>query len=112
MTGAPEITVVVPTHQRRRLLARMLEALLDQSVGGERYQVVVVCDGCDDGSAEAARNAARSGGPRLEVIEQPRSGAAAARNRGSAAGSAPGLLFLDDDMIVAHDLLGARRAPS
>ena len=111
MTGAPEITVVVPTHQRRALLVRTLEALVSQSVGGDRYELAVVCDGCDDGSAEAARSAARPGGPRLEVIEQPRSGAAAARNRGAAAGSAPRLLFLDDDMIAAPDLLEVHLEP-
>jgi GT2 family glycosyltransferase len=106
-----EIAVIVPSHQRRDLLIRVLAALAAQSIQAARFAVVVVCDGCTDGSAAAARTAAGAGGPaagiRLTVLEQPNSGAATARNRGVAATDAPLLLFLDDDMIAAPDLVEA-----
>lgn len=97
-----EMSVVVPTHQRRDLLVRTLAALADQSVPPERYEVVVVCDGCTDDSGAAARDVP---GLDLTVLEQERSGVAAARNRGVAGSRAPNLLILDDDMIARHDLL-------
>jgi GT2 family glycosyltransferase len=111
---APEIAVVIPTHQRRELLKRALGALAVQTIARERYEVVVVCDGCTDGSAEALRafegGAADTGPWRLTVLEQENAGAATARNRGARPASAPLLLFLDDDMIAAGDLLGSHLA--
>src|SRR5262249_30663111 len=91
------ISVVVPTHQRRALLLRVLEALGAQTLPRDRYEVVVVCDGCVDGTAEAARAWASArpaaGSFALSVLEQPNAGAAAARNRGARAATAPLFLF-------------------
>ncbi len=106
-----ELAVVIPTHQRRELLLQVLAAVAAQTLPPTRFQVVVVCDGCSDGSPEAARQAAAPGGAAagldLTVMEQPNSGAATARNRGAAACDAPLLLFIDDDMIAAPDLAEA-----
>ena len=108
-TEALELAVVIPTHERRDLLRSVLAALAGQTVPPERFQVIVVCDGCTDGSAEAARDAGRVDGPAaglgVTVLEQDNSGAATARNRGVSASGAPLLLFLDDDMIAAPDLV-------
>jgi GT2 family glycosyltransferase len=104
-----ELSVVIPTHQRRDLLLKVLAALAAQTLEPARFEVVVVCDGCDDGSAAAARTATAAGGTmaglRLEVLEQANSGAATARNQGARHARAGLLLFLDDDMIAAPDLL-------
>ena len=108
MDGAlTSIAVVVPTHQRRGRIAGLLAALADQSLPAASIEVALVCDGCTDGTAEAARAA---GAPRLTVLEQPRSGAATARNRGAAATAAPILLFLDDDMVPERGCLAAHLA--
>ena len=116
--GSPRaLAVVVPTHQRRDLVVGLVRALAGQTLPRERFEVALVCDGCTDGTAAAARALTAPGAPAagmaLHVIEQPRSGAATARNRGASATSAPLLLFLDDDMgpesaclaahIGAHD---------
>ena len=101
------IAVVVPTHQRRGRIAGLLAALADQSLPAGSIEVVLVCDGCTDGTADAAR-AARA--PALAVVEQPRSGAATARNRGAAETGAPILLFLDDDMVPERGCLAAHLA--
>jgi len=97
-----EFSIVVPTFNRRDLLVGTLTALAD----AERpwpCELIVVVDGSTDGSAEAARDL-RLPVP-LEVIEQPNSGAAAARNRGAAAARGRYLLFLDDDMVADARLL-------
>ena len=103
----PALAVVIPTFQRRAVVARALAAIAAQRPAGiaSRIEVVVVCDGSTDGTASALREiAARSTLP-FRVLEQENSGQAAARNAGAAATSAPGLLFLDDDMIAAADLV-------
>jgi GT2 family glycosyltransferase len=101
------VSVVIPTHERRALLLRVLESLGTQTLATSRFEVVVVCDGCTDGTAEAARGWAAACSVALRVLEQPTAGAAAARNRGARAAAAPLLLFLDDDMIAAPGLLQA-----
>lgn len=106
--GGPEIAVVIPTHQRRELVLRVLGSLAAQRLDLTRFEVSLVCDGCTDGTASRALEAY---GPTLErglnliVTIQPCSGAAAARNAGVTRTTAPLLLFLDDDMIAAPDLL-------
>lgn len=95
--------VVIPTHQRRDLVLDVVAALETQSAGAGSFEVAVVCDGCTDGTADALRR--RPGSMPLAVIEQARSGAAVARNRGAASTSAPLLIFLDDDMIADRDLV-------
>ena len=107
--ATPALTVVVPTFQRRDLVLDVLAALAVQTLEKNRFQVIVVCDGCTDGSADALREASQPGGRAagcsLEVIEQRNSGAATARNTGAAAAAASLVLFLDDDMLAAPDLL-------
>jgi GT2 family glycosyltransferase len=115
MTNVPEISVVVPTHQRHHLLSRVLGALGRQTLDRTQYEIIVCCDGCNDGSADLTRELATKTGAHLETLEQERSGAATARNHGASRARAPLILFLDDDMIAAPDLLAihlARRTSS
>ena len=96
-------SVVVPTHQRRDVVLETVRAFERQQL--RDFEVVVVVDGSTDGTAAALRglNAAFP----LEVVEQPNSGAAAARNRGASVARGELLLFLDDDMEPDSGLLAA-----
>ncbi|MGI9155920.1 MAG: glycosyltransferase [Marmoricola sp.] len=94
-------SVVVPTYQRRDLVTRVVEALSEQSE--PPLEVLVVVDGSTDGSAAALR-ALTTPFP-LHVLEQANAGASRARNRGAAEAKGNLLLFLDDDMLAAPDLL-------
>jgi GT2 family glycosyltransferase/peptidoglycan/xylan/chitin deacetylase (PgdA/CDA1 family) len=94
-------SVVIPTYQRRSIVVRTVRAFEAQK-GGD-FEVVVVVDGSTDGTAQALRDL-REPFP-LTVIEQPNGGRAAAVNAGAAAATGELLLFLDDDMHVAPDLL-------
>lgn len=98
----PSFSIVVPTHQRRELVCEVVRALGELEYAGH-VELIVVVDGSSDGTAEALRELASPWV--LHVIEQPNRGAAAARNRGAAAARREILLFLDDDMIAAPDLL-------
>src|SRR5438094_4075862 len=90
----PDVSVVIPTHDRASMLKRHLNALSAQTYPRASTEWIVVCDGCTDGSARVARD---SGADR--VIEQPASGPAAARNAGLAVASGTFVCFLDDDII-------------
>lgn len=102
--ASPIITIVTPTHQRRHSLARILDALAHQSCPAGFFSVVIVCDGCTDGTGEMLRDAHYPF--RVQVLEQsPSQGPAVARNRALSAVNAPIVLFLDDDVIPGERLV-------
>jgi peptidoglycan/xylan/chitin deacetylase (PgdA/CDA1 family)/GT2 family glycosyltransferase len=78
-----------------------------EAVATSRYwgkvEVIVVVDGSTDGTAQSL---AQLRVPfALQIIEQPNSGAAHARNRAAAEARHDVLLFLDDDMLCAPDMI-------
>jgi GT2 family glycosyltransferase len=93
---APRFSVVIPTHDRRDSVMRLLRALQRQEPVDGGFEVIVVADGCADGTVEALGNV-NIGFP-CAVVEQSSSGPAAARNRGAAQATGDILLFLDDDV--------------
>ena len=78
----PAVSVIIPTHNRARLLMEALDSVAAQTF--QNFEVIVV----DDGSEEDIPAAVRSHPTRPRVLTQPRQGPAAARNRGVEAASA------------------------
>jgi len=98
-----DLSIIIPTFNRRRRLALVLEALARQSAPG-RFEVVVVDDGSSDGTA--AELESRSFAYPITLIRQVNSGPAAARNRGVQAARGRIVLFIDDDLVPGPDLVG------
>jgi glycosyltransferase involved in cell wall biosynthesis len=97
VTACPEVTVVLPTHDRAGLVAEALRSALDQE--DVDFELIVV----DDGSADATPELlAGETDPRLQFIrnETPR-GVAAARNQALREAQGTWLAFLDDDDLWA-----------
>ena len=92
--SSPEVTVVVPTHNRWSHLRR---AALPAALGQREVELELIV--VDDGSAdETPRGLAELADPRLHVLRNDvAQGVARARNRGVAAASASWVAFLDDD---------------
>lgn len=109
MVGAhAEFDVVIATRDRPTLLAACLEALGRQTDG--RFRAIVVDDTSRVPVSEAL--AAHLGGPSAPLVlrnEHPL-GPAASRNRGVAAGDAPHVLFLDDDVRSHPELIAGHAA--
>jgi len=99
----PLASVVIPTHQRKDSLLRALASLGTQTIAGEQFEVIVVVDGSDDGSREAAESLAADFA--LRVLWQPNRGRAAACNAGIAASRGDVVVLLDDDMTATPGLL-------
>ena len=100
-TGSPVVSVVVPTHDRRRLLVQTLGSILGQREVD--LEVLVVDDGSRDGTAEVV---AGLGDARVRLLRHDTpQGVAAARNRGIAEATGTWLAFCDDDDLWAPDKL-------
>ncbi len=100
---AAEVSVIVPTHNRLELLQRKMAALEAQDLEPERFEVVVVADGCTDGTL--AWLGAYRPPFALTVLETPGRGPAYARNRGAEAARGRVLVFSDDDTFPAPQAL-------
>lgn len=100
-----DISVVVPTFNRREMVKRTVESLFAQHFPAGQYEIVVVVDGSEDGTTEVLR--AMKAPCRFTVLEQANEGLAAARNSGARAAEGDLVLFLDDDMLGVPDLVEA-----
>ena len=100
-----DLSVVVPTHNGRQFLPRLLASLAAQRYPAERWELIIVDDGSVDGTREWV---AAGGGPRplhTTCIYQARGGLVVARNTGARVATGHALLFLADDAVAAPTLV-------
>jgi glycosyltransferase involved in cell wall biosynthesis len=97
----PDLSVVIPTHDRAGLLPLALGGALRQR--GVAMEVIIV----DDGSTDNTRDVLGAvDDPRVRVVPHDApTGVSAARNDGVALARAPWVAFLDDDDVWAPDKL-------
>src|SRR4051812_15186920 len=99
-----DVTVVIPTHNRKELLDRTLRSVLAQE--DVDLSVVVVDDGSADGTEAFVQALAD---PRVSVLRHPEArGVSAARNTGIARATTTWLAFVDDDDLWAPTKLRAQ----
>lgn len=103
-----DISVIVPTFNRREVVRRAVECLFAQNFPAGQYEVIVVVDGSEDGTADALRG--MKAPCRFRIAEQSNAGPAAARNAGARLAEGELLLFLDDDMLSVPELVEAHVA--
>jgi glycosyltransferase involved in cell wall biosynthesis len=97
----PDVSVIVPTRNRRDLVTISVRTALAQR--GVDLEVVVADDASTDGSPEAVR---ALGDPRVRVIVLPeRAGVSGARNRAIEGATGAWIAFLDDDDLWSPDKL-------
>ena len=104
----PEISVVIPTHNREDLLRRCLKTLERQTLDPGAFEVIVADDGSTDGSAEMVDGLSTPF--RLQVLRLEKSGKPAARNAGIEAARGAICVFVDDDVIVSPEFVAAHLA--
>lgn len=104
-SGSPEISVVIPTYNRRELLRQTLLQLANQRPPTPEFEVVV----SDDGSSDDSNSVAESFTSRLRLKyhfqEDLGNRVALARNAGARLASAPVLAFLDSGALPASDFV-------
>ncbi|HLH45768.1 MAG TPA: glycosyltransferase, partial [Acidimicrobiales bacterium] len=93
---APDrVSVIIPAHDEAGVIGRCLGRLLEGAHPGE-LDVVVVCNGCSDGTADVVRSA----WPGVRVVELSSAGKARALNAGDEAAATFPRVYLDADVEV------------
>jgi dolichol-phosphate mannosyltransferase len=99
-----ELAVVIPTFNERANVPVML-ASLDAALAGHNWEAIFVDDDSPDGTADIARELARSD-PRVRVIQRMgRRGLSTATIEGMCATAAPMVAVIDGDMQHDETLL-------
>ena len=103
--GAPEVSVVVATHDRPELLRALIAALRRQTLARDRFEVVLV----DDSSGPATRAVIEEAGElELQLVTTDANiGAPRARNLGWRAARGALIAFTDDDCAPSEAWLEA-----
>jgi glycosyltransferase involved in cell wall biosynthesis len=103
----PSVSVIIPTHQRREALRRLLDSLARQTVDAAEYEVIVSVDGSTDGTSDMIASLAPPYA--LRTVVGPQRGRAAARNAALGIASGEIVIALDDDMQVVPEFIECHR---
>ena len=87
----PTIAVVIPTHNRARILGRAIESVLAQTRPPDEILIV------DDGSTDETPEFVAGYGPALTLVRKDQGGVSSARNLGVERSRAEFIAFLDSD---------------
>jgi GT2 family glycosyltransferase len=109
LVAAPELSVVVASHDRPLRLRWMLAALAAQTLDRARWEVIVCHDssGPETEQLLADHPLRRSGTLRSRRFEPGSAAASPKRNAGAAMARAPTIVFTDDDCRPPADWLAA-----
>lgn len=101
---APDVTVVVCTHNRAAYLPACLDSLLRQDLPRERFEILVVDNASTDGTAAVCLSYQDRG---VRRIYDSVPGLSHARNVGWRAARGDLVAYLDDDAIACESWLSA-----
>jgi len=96
---AVEASIVIPTFNRADSLQNCLHALEKQTLGTDRFEVLVVDDGSTDHTPVFIERFIKQTDLLLKYFQQNRRGPAAARNFGISASRSDLIAFIDDDCV-------------
>lgn len=104
----PSVTVVVPTFNRRDLLADTLGALMEQDMPREEYEVVVVDNASSDGTVSLLREVGMNSAVAFTGIRSKRNrGPAVSRNVGVLNARGKIVAFTDSDCVPTRRWLSS-----
>ena len=113
ISNGVKASIVIRAYNAEKTLARCVRSALAQR-GGDEYEVVIVNDGSEDGTAQVIREFSTD--PRVRAVEQENRGLIGASNAGFAAARGDIVMLLDADDEALPDFValscGALTDPS
>ena len=98
----PKISVVMPVYNVENYLSQCLDSLIKQTL--KEFEIICVDDSSTDHSLEILKDYQKKDA-RIIILEQKKSNAGAARNRGLKAANGTYLIFLDSDDYFMPNML-------
>jgi glycosyltransferase involved in cell wall biosynthesis len=95
-----EFSIIIPAHDESAVIARCLRGITDSLAPGEA-EIIVVCNGCTDTTADIARTF----GSLVRVVETPIRSKANALNIGDSSATVFPRIYLDADIEVESKVL-------
>ena len=92
-----KFSVIIPVYNVEKYLSETLDSVLNQSIGFENIQVILVNDGTPDSSGEICREYAQRYSENIIYIEKENGGVSSARNAGIPYVKGKYINFLDSD---------------
>jgi glycosyltransferase involved in cell wall biosynthesis len=96
----PVYSIIIPVYNRRELIAKVVNNILQQSFAN--FEVIVVNDGSNDGTGEEL---GKITDPRVMVINQTNCGVIKARKKGASLARGEWIAFCDSDDFWPQDYL-------
>ncbi len=104
----PEVSLIIPTHNRCACLRRALDAAARQQLPVEQYEIIVVDNGSSDDTRALVTAQARQI-LNLRYVYEPQPGLNVARNRGWREARGEIVVYQDDDAIGSPAWLATYR---
>jgi glycosyltransferase involved in cell wall biosynthesis len=102
-----EVSVVIPTYNRREILSYTLLSLIKQDTDKDRFEVVVVDDGSTDGTREMVATYQDRLNLSYYFLKDSEHAPATARNHGILNAEGRIVLFVDSGVILKSDCVSA-----
>ena len=106
---SPDISIIIPTYNKARHLARLLPSILAQSLDAQRYEVIIVDGGSTD-ETPAVVDAFKDRFVNFLSIRQSNRGIGGARNAGLRHARGALISFLADDYVLDSQYLAKMSA--
>ena len=97
-----QVSAIVPFYQAEWCVRRCIEGLLNQDLGSEHYEILMIDNNSTDRSVAIVDEYSDSA---VTLLREPKQGAYAARNRGLAEARGEVIVFTDPDCVPRHDWL-------
>src|ERR1039458_5616434 len=99
------LSVIIPTFNRKDLLAKALQGYLGQSSPHLIHELLVVDDGSTDDTESMVQELSRRSPIMIRYLRQANQGPAAARNFGIREARSSIVLFTDSDIVPQRELV-------
>ena len=99
-----EISIIIPTYNRKVQLKRCLESIYNQDYCNDKYEVIIVDDGSTDETGKLL-NIFTKQYPNFHCYQQSNRGPAAARNLGIQNAFGIYVVLVDSDCLLSENFL-------
>lgn len=100
-----DLSIIIPTYNRKDILEKCLLALKDQDCQRTRYEIIIVDDGSSDDTRGMLDRLPPETDLKVKYYRQDHKGPAAARNLGIKKAEGMIVFFFGDDMMASRELI-------